>query len=78
MQGAKQHQQNSKQLKQQYRQNKPAYNYGPDFDDDLEDEEERGEWGSKAEFILSCIGYSVRYTGLHNLVKTGCSCPLFF
>jgi len=26
---------------------------------DSEEEEERGHWGSKAEFILSCIGYSV-------------------
>ena len=26
------------------------------------DEYERGHWGSKAEFILSCIGYSVRIT----------------
>ena len=26
----------------------------------IEDEdEERGQWGSKAEFILSCIGFSV-------------------
>ena len=25
-----------------------------------EEENERGQWGSKAEFILSCIGYSVR------------------
>ncbi len=24
-----------------------------------EDEEERGHWGSKAEFILSCVGFSV-------------------
>ena len=23
------------------------------------DEYERGQWGSKAEFILSCVGYSV-------------------
>ena len=27
----------------------------------IEDEDEdRGQWGSKAEFILSCIGFSVR------------------
>ena len=25
-----------------------------------DEEEERGHWGSKAEFILSCIGFSVR------------------
>ena len=25
------------------------------------DEDERGHWGSKAEFILSCVGFSVRY-----------------
>ena len=24
-----------------------------------EDEDERGHWGSKAEFILSCVGFSV-------------------
>ena len=24
-----------------------------------DEEEERGHWGSKAEFILSCIGFSV-------------------
>jgi hypothetical protein len=24
-----------------------------------DDVEERGQWGSKAEFILSCIGFSV-------------------
>ena len=29
----------------------------------VEDEElDRGHWGSKAEFILSCIGFSVSYT----------------
>lgn len=27
--------------------------------DDDDDEYERGHWGSKAEFILSCIGFSV-------------------
>ena len=29
----------------------------------IEDEEveDRGQWGSKAEFILSCIGFSVRW-----------------
>lgn len=32
-------------------------NGGPSLDDD--DEEDRGHWGSKAEFILSCIGFSV-------------------
>ena len=26
-----------------------------------EDEDERGHWGSKAEFILSCVGFSVSY-----------------
>ena len=29
---------------------------GPDDDDD---EYDRGHWGSKAEFILSCVGFSV-------------------
>ena len=28
--------------------------------DDDDDEFDRGHWGSKAEFILSCIGFSVR------------------
>ena len=28
------------------------------------EEEERGHWGSRAEFILSCVGYSV---GLGNV-----------
>ena len=27
---------------------------------DEDDEYDRGHWGSKAEFILSCIGFSVR------------------
>ena len=30
--------------------------------EDEEDVEERGQWGSKAEFILSCIGFSVIFT----------------
>ena len=30
---------------------------GPDDDDDYD----RGHWGSKAEFILSCVGFSVSY-----------------
>lgn len=25
----------------------------------IEEEDERGHWGSKAEFILSCVGFSV-------------------
>ena len=28
--------------------------------EDEDDELDRGHWGSKAEFILSCIGFSVR------------------
>ena len=28
--------------------------------EDDDDEYDRGHWGSKAEFILSCIGFSVR------------------
>ena len=42
--------------------------------DDNEDQE-RGEWGSKAEFILSCVGYSVgignvwRYNKSDHFVK---------
>ena len=28
-------------------------------DDDNDDEPERGYWNSKAEFILSCVGYAV-------------------
>jgi hypothetical protein len=28
---------------------------------DEDDEYDRGHWGSKAEFILSCIGFSVRF-----------------
>lgn len=31
----------------------------PVEDEDDDDEIERGHWGSKAEFILSCIGFSV-------------------
>ena len=27
----------------------------------IEEVEERGHWGSKAEFILSCVGFSVGY-----------------
>ena len=30
-----------------------------DGDGDQEEEYDRGHWGSKAEFLLSCIGYSV-------------------
>ena len=26
-----------------------------------EDDDERGHWGSKAEFILSCVGFSVSF-----------------
>ena len=42
----------------------PPVNHGPSVAggghlDDEEDEYDRGHWGSKAEFILSCIGYSV-------------------
>ena len=28
--------------------------------DDPDEEDDRGHWGSKAEFILSCVGFSVR------------------
>lgn len=35
-----------------------------------EEEVERGEWGSKAEFILSCVGYSVSFI----LIKHGRHC----
>ena len=34
--------------------------------EDQQDEfEDRGHWGSKAEFILSCIGFSVRHFFIH-------------
>ena len=28
--------------------------------DDPDEDDDRGHWGSKAEFILSCVGFSVR------------------
>ena len=31
----------------------------PAADDNDYDEDDRGHWGSKAEFILSCVGFSV-------------------
>lgn len=31
----------------------------PVVDDDDDEDYDRGHWGSKAEFILSCVGYSV-------------------
>ena len=35
-----------------------------------DEEEERGQWGSKAEFILSCIGFSVSYYDVSLIIKT--------
>ena len=40
------------------------------LDDD--DEFDRGHWGSKAEFILSCVGFSVRILLFHLLQGTRC------
>ena len=39
-------------------------NYDKDDDQSSEQEDDRGEWGSKWEFILSCVGLSV---GLGNV-----------
>ena len=37
--------------------NEVVDNDGKDDDDD----DERGHWGSKTEFLLSCIGFSVSF-----------------
>ena len=34
-----------------------------------DEEEERGQWGSKAEFILSCIGFSVSYCDVSFIIR---------